>query len=88
MATLYGSPYHHNINTFAASYLNTQGLNNSTKVDAGDFKHELLNRLRSTMAVNVLSWLEVPTVQHDLLSGNISRCRKYRDKILEYWQIC
>jgi len=26
-----------------------------TKVDAGDFKHELLNRLRSTMAVNVLS---------------------------------
>ena len=22
--------------------------------DAGDFKHELLNRLRSTMAVNVL----------------------------------
>ena len=28
----------------------------STKVDAGDFKHELLNRLRSTMAVNVLSY--------------------------------
>ena len=27
------------------------------KVDAGDFKHELLNRLRSTMAVNVLTWL-------------------------------
>ena len=28
----------------------------STKVDAGDFKHELLNRLRSTtMAVNVLT---------------------------------
>ena len=26
----------------------------STKVDASDFKHELLNRLRSTMAVNVL----------------------------------
>ena len=26
----------------------------STKVDAGEFKHELLNRLRSTMAVNVL----------------------------------
>ena len=26
----------------------------STKVDAGDFKHGLLNRLRSTMAVNVL----------------------------------
>jgi len=26
----------------------------STKVDAGDIKHELLNRLRSTMAVNVL----------------------------------
>ena len=26
----------------------------STKVDAGDFKHELLNRLRSTTAVNVL----------------------------------
>ena len=25
-----------------------------TKVDAGDFKHELLNRLRSTLAVNVL----------------------------------
>ena len=24
-------------------------------VDAGDFKHELLNRLRSTMAVNVLT---------------------------------
>jgi len=24
------------------------------KIDAGDFKHELLNRLRSTMAVNVL----------------------------------
>jgi len=39
-----------NVNTFAASYLNTQ----STKVDVGDFKHELLNRLRSTMAVNVL----------------------------------
>ena len=29
----------------------------STKVDAGDFKHELLNRLRSTMAVNVLRWI-------------------------------
>jgi len=49
------------INTFAASYLNTQGLNNSclkspvsTKVDVGDFKHELLNQLRSTMAVKVL----------------------------------
>ena len=28
----------------------------STKVDAGDFKHELLNRLRSTMAVNVLKY--------------------------------
>ena len=27
----------------------------STKVDAGDFKHESLNRLRSTMAVNVLT---------------------------------
>jgi len=27
----------------------------STKVDAGDFKHDLLNRLRSTMAVNVLT---------------------------------
>jgi len=26
----------------------------STKVDAGDFKHELLNQLRLTMAVNVL----------------------------------
>ena len=26
----------------------------STMVDTGDFKHELLNRLRSTMAVNVL----------------------------------
>jgi len=26
-----------------------------TKVDAGNFKRELLNRLRSTMAVNVLS---------------------------------
>ena len=29
----------------------------STKVDAGDFKHELLNRLRSTMAVNVLKFV-------------------------------
>ena len=28
-----------------------------TKVDAGDLKHELLNRLRSTMAVNVLTTL-------------------------------
>ena len=28
----------------------------STQVDAGDFKYELLNRLRSTMAVNVLSF--------------------------------
>jgi len=27
----------------------------STKVDAGDIKHELLNRLRLTMAVNVLT---------------------------------
>jgi len=27
----------------------------SIKVDAGDFKHELLNRLKSTMAVNVLT---------------------------------
>ena len=27
----------------------------STKVDAGDFKHELLNRVWSTMAVNVLN---------------------------------
>jgi len=27
-----------------------------TKVDAGDFKQELLNRLRSIMAVNVLSY--------------------------------
>ena len=26
----------------------------STNVDAGEFKHALLNRLRSTMAVNVL----------------------------------
>jgi len=26
----------------------------STKVNAGDFKHELLNQSRSTMAVNVL----------------------------------
>jgi len=26
----------------------------STKVDAGDFKHELLNRLKSTVALNVL----------------------------------
>ena len=26
----------------------------STKVDVDDFKHELLNRLRSTMAMNVL----------------------------------
>jgi len=26
-----------------------------TKVDAGNFKHELLNRLRLTMAVNVLN---------------------------------
>ena len=26
-------------------------------VDAGDFKHELLNRLRSTMAVNVLTFI-------------------------------
>jgi len=26
-----------------------------TKVDHADFKHELLNRLRSIMAVNVLS---------------------------------
>jgi len=25
----------------------------STKVDAGNLKHELLNRLRSTMTVNV-----------------------------------
>ena len=30
----------------------------STKVDAGDFKHELLNPLRSTMAVNVLTELK------------------------------
>ena len=29
----------------------------STKVDPGDFKHELLNWLRSTMAVNVLTVL-------------------------------
>ena len=28
----------------------------STKDDAGDFKHELLNRLRSTMAVIVLKY--------------------------------
>ena len=28
----------------------------STKVDAGNFKRELLNRLRSSMAVNVLKW--------------------------------
>jgi len=27
----------------------------STKVDAGNLKHELLNRLRSTTAVNVLT---------------------------------
>jgi hypothetical protein len=27
----------------------------STKVDSGDFKHELLNWLRLTMAVNVVS---------------------------------
>ena len=30
-------------------------------VDAGDFKHELLNRLRSTMAVNVLITLRCYT---------------------------
>jgi len=29
--------------------------NKSTKVDAGDFKHELLNQLRSTMLVKVLN---------------------------------
>ena len=28
-------------------------------MDAGDFKHELLNRLRSTMAVNVLIFQDV-----------------------------
>jgi len=32
----------------------------STKVDTGNFKHELLNQLRSSMAVNVL-------IQFDLL---------------------
>ena len=38
----------------------------STKVDAGDFKHELLNRLRSTMAVNVLTChgSEILEMQH------------------------
>ena len=39
----------------------------STKVDAGDFKHELLSRLRSTMAVNVLS-----TVPAGLNSGPVN----------------
>ena len=28
----------------------------SIKVDAGDFKHELLNRLRSNITVNVLNY--------------------------------
>ena len=35
-----------------------------TKVDAGDFKHELLNRLRSTMAVNVLKYTRVLVVKN------------------------
>ena len=35
----------------------------STKVDTGDFKHELLNQLRSTMAVNVLiNFLLIPFI--------------------------
>jgi hypothetical protein len=36
----------------------------STKVDAGDFKHELLNRLRSTMVVNVLSSMFYENILH------------------------
>jgi len=39
-----------------------------TKVDAGDFKHELLNRLRSTMAVNVLIFVLMKHEKvHDLI---------------------
>ena len=36
----------------------------STKVDAGHFKHELLNRLKSTMAVNVLITLHILRCVH------------------------
>ena len=79
-----------NLNTFAASYLNTQGLNNSclkspasTLVDAGDFKHELLNRLRSTMAVNVLIYpLNALTVYANSISvttlWHVSACVRLR----------
>ena len=46
----------------------------STKVDAGDFKHELLNRLRSTMAVNVLR-----------SEGQVGV--RYRDHVMELYVI-
>jgi len=45
----------------------------STKVDAGDFKHELLNGLRWTVAVNVLrNWWISDRVNLSMNSGDAS----------------
>ena len=56
----------------------------STKVDAGDFKHELLNRLRSTMAVNVLNDQNRSTSQIHFICGILSLVTtKYVNKIFD-----
>ena len=47
----------------------------STKVVAGDFKHELLNRLRSTMAANVLI---IDACRPDTVRHTDRHRRKYR----------
>ena len=56
----------------------------STKVDAGDFKHELLNRLRSTMAVTVLRWRQhIPLKFHQPLTQQYN-IKFQEPRILEY----
>ena len=54
----------------------------STKVDAGDFKHELLNRLRSTMAVNVLIICQV------FFLSSVKLCIIGLWRIVVSWVIC
>ena len=58
----------------------------STKVDAGDFKHELLNRLRWTMAVNVLIAVEDLYLLYSNTQSDGSEGRKVFCKI--DWDLC
>ena len=60
----------------------------STKVDAGDFKHELLNRLRSTMAVNVYGSSRCNTSQSTFLDeqrNHLKSCERCAMYSPEWW---